>query len=92
MRVREVDGSGFDNVPRAPILASPSLPAVVPLVTHRNRRESAFSDSAVYAFSSIKSLNARSAALLEWPSGLAKTLLFSLPARLLTLRVNGNGH
>ncbi len=44
-RVREVDGFLFDNVPRAPVLAAPSLPPVVPVVYHGSRRHGPFEGS-----------------------------------------------
>jgi hypothetical protein len=38
-RVREIDGFGLDNIPRAQPCPARMLPAVVPLIYHKNRRE-----------------------------------------------------
>ena len=42
-RVREIRGFGLDNVPMAPVLTPPELPAVVPVLYNRNKRRAPFS-------------------------------------------------
>lgn len=44
-RIREIDGFEFDNIPRTDKLHSPLLPAYVPLVYHRSRRNFALRTS-----------------------------------------------
>jgi hypothetical protein len=46
-RVREVNGFSFDNVPAAPRLITPTLPSLVPVIFHGNRREAAAPSSVV---------------------------------------------
>jgi hypothetical protein len=46
-RVREVGGFLFDNVPRAPILKAPPLPALIPLLYHGSKRVVPFQAPAV---------------------------------------------
>lgn len=46
-RVREVRGFGFDNVPRADSVRTPTLPAIVPEFMHGKRRSSAIPLGAV---------------------------------------------
>jgi hypothetical protein len=46
-RVREVNGFALDNVPRAPVLAAPLLPALVPLLYHGSKRTVPFQAPAV---------------------------------------------
>ncbi|MGH6985548.1 MAG: hypothetical protein ACRED9_01750 [Caulobacteraceae bacterium] len=46
-RVREIGGFDLSSTPRAPILAAPSLPQVVPLLFHGNRRERLYGGAAV---------------------------------------------
>jgi len=46
-RVREVAGFELDNVPRAMVLKTRTLPAVIPLLYHGNRRLAAFEAPAV---------------------------------------------
>lgn len=41
-RVREIGGFSLDNVPRAPVLAAPKLPTLVPLVFHGDKRHGTF--------------------------------------------------
>ena len=48
--VWEVDGFSFDNVPRAPVLAAPKLPTLVPVLFDRSRRRVAFAASAAVCF------------------------------------------
>jgi hypothetical protein len=38
LRVREVDTFSLDNIPRAPVLAAPALPSVVPVLFHGDCR------------------------------------------------------
>lgn len=44
-RVREVDGFSLHDVPRAPILAAPQIPKLVPMLFHGDRRRSPFQGS-----------------------------------------------
>jgi hypothetical protein len=46
-RVREVGGFLFDNVPRAPVLPAPCLPALIPLLYHGSKRTVPFQAPAV---------------------------------------------
>jgi hypothetical protein len=46
-RVREIEGFGLENVPRAEQLTAPNLPKVVPVLFHGKRRESRFCAPAV---------------------------------------------
>jgi Domain of unknown function (DUF4417) len=45
-RVREVDGFTLNNVPRAPVRATPQLPKLVPVLFHGDRRRRPFQSSA----------------------------------------------
>ena len=44
-RLREIDGFLLDNVPRAPVLETPSLPFVVPMIFHGSKRHGPFAGS-----------------------------------------------
>lgn len=46
-RVREIGGFGLDNIPRAKRLPEPTLPNVVPVLFHGNRREARFAAPAI---------------------------------------------
>lgn len=46
-RVREVDGFSFDNIPRAPVIAAPFLPPLVPVLYHGCKRIVPFEAPAV---------------------------------------------
>src|SRR5258708_4769701 len=46
-RVREVGGFSFNNVPRAPVLAAPLLPPLVPVLYHGCKRVVPFEPPAV---------------------------------------------
>lgn len=39
-RVREIRGFGFENIPRAPVLGNPDIPAFIPAILHGKRRAS----------------------------------------------------
>lgn len=47
MRVREVEGFCLNNVPRAPVLCSPSLPSAIPILFHGSCRSVSFAPTAV---------------------------------------------
>jgi hypothetical protein len=44
-RVREVDGFSLTNVPRAPVLDAPELPALMPTIFHGDNRTAPFEDA-----------------------------------------------
>jgi hypothetical protein len=46
-RVRDVEGFSLDNVPRGPVLPIPSLPPLVPVIFHGNKRIKAFGESPI---------------------------------------------
>jgi hypothetical protein len=44
-RVREIGGFSLTNVPRAPLLQAPLLPALIPIMFHGDKRHSTFCES-----------------------------------------------
>jgi hypothetical protein len=56
VRVREVDGFSLENVPRAPVLAAPSLPPIVPVIFGGNRRAETFTGAKTACVSLYKAV------------------------------------
>ena len=60
-RVREIGGFGLDNVPRAPTLAPPELPEIIPTVFHGDKRQSRFDGPGAVCIPLFKVIDVRGA-------------------------------